>query len=425
MWHLPPHSLHQALNLIQRRISPVTSSPLGAVHLKWQMDPFTSLLGDRLLIQHRATTAWLAAVKYGQPSTDPDWTTADDELTMKFEGIVIAKAGNIIKLDTPFYSEHRRSLSQSTVSKLSGDGVLSKCGLENLRVVSYTTSTDTTNESHRRDCVHFINVRDCWASSVTTAGFVRSGFLFSNSIRSTVQDCSAVDPISKIEDERRHNFRVYTDCHNLLFKGCTSSKGRHDFHVSVRATTSGIVITKCKTSGSYTTSGTLRKWGSGILFDDTTFATPNSNSALTISLGLGYNRGNMGNSSGWTGTQMVGWNVTAKKIVVQQGPTGQNYAIACKGAVNNQGPFVYKVGFVEGINQMPSIASLYEAQLAEREYFLSLGVSVAPPDAPVSLTVTASFVLSWSWTDIDPAVIQHSDARTVPTLLSVLLMPLL
>lgn len=50
---------------------------------------------------------------------------------------------------------------------------------------------------------------------------------------------------------------------------------------------------------------------------------------------------------------------------------------------------------------------------------LSLGVSVAPLDAPVSLTVTASFVLSWSWTDIDPAVplsfdfvIQRSDAGT-------------
>jgi hypothetical protein len=258
---------------------------------------------------------------------------------------------------------------------------------ENVRVVSENAPpTDLVNESHRKDNIHFINVRDCWAFGTTSVGFVRAGFLFTNSIRSTVLECSALDPVSKIEGERRHNFRVYADCHDILFKGCTSSKSRHDFLASGAATTSGIVFTQCSASGSYVASENHRRWGSAVLWDKITFNNPDS--TLTYSLALGHNRGNYGASHGWTGSGMVGWNVIAKKIVVQQGPNGQNYAIGCKGLVTNDGPWDFPIGFVEGTGQTPSIISLYEAQLAER---MTYGVG---PDTPAKLSVTSGFVLS-------------------------------
>jgi hypothetical protein len=93
---------------------------------------------------------------------------------------------------------------------------------------------------------------------------------------------------------------------------------------------------------------------------------------------------------------MVGWNVTAGHIVVQKPPIGQNYAIACKGTVDNRGPWVFDLGFVEGTGQAnPDITSLYEAQLAERKTY---GVG---PDAPAKLNVTAATNgARLSWIDI-------------------------
>ena len=272
--------------------------PVGSRAFKVENGSMYSV-GDRLIIQHRATTAWLDAVRYGDTAGDPKWDTVDDDYTMKFQGTVTAIEGNNVKLDSPIYSELRRSLSQATVSRHSGAGVLSECGIENVRVVSENASPiDFENESHRKDNTHFINVRDCWAFSTTAVGFVRAGFLFTNSIRSTVLECSALDPVSKIEGERRHNFRVYTDCHDILFKRCTSSKSRHDFLTSGAATTSGIVFTQCSASGSYTASENHRRWGSAVLWDNITFNNPDS--TLTNSLALGYNRGDYGASHGWT-----------------------------------------------------------------------------------------------------------------------------
>ena len=347
-------------------------------------------IGDRLIIQHPATDAWLAAIRYGDTAGDSvPWVPFQGDLTMKFEGMVTAIVGNKVKLDSPIYSELRRSLSQATVSRHSGIGVLSECGIENIRVVSKNeASADPQNESHRSDCVHFINVRDCWAVSVTATGFVQSGIQITNSIRSTVLDFSALDPVSKVEGGRRYNFQVENNSHDILFKGCRSSKGRRDFVSNGTARTSGIVFTQCSASGSYTSSENHRRWGSGILWDKISFADPNIN--LSMTLGLGYNRGSAGTSHGWTGSGMVGWNVSGKKIVVQKPPLGQNYALGCKGIVDNTGPYVFPLGMVEGTGRIPSIASLYEAQLAER---MTYGVG---PDTPATLKVTTGAVLSWT-----------------------------
>lgn len=346
-------------------------------------------VGDRLIIQHPATDAWLKAIRYGDTAGDEvPWVPLQGDLTMKFQGTVTAVVDNKIKLDSPVYSELRRSLSQANVSRHSGIGVLSECGIENIRVVSKNEdSIDLQNESHRRDCVHFINVRDCWAVSTTTSGFVQSGIRFANSIRSTVLDCSAIDPLSRIEGGRRYNFRVENDCHDILFKRCTASKGRHDFVSNGTAKTSGIVFTQCSASGSYGASENHRRWGSSILWDKIAFTYPHS--TLTMTLGLGYNRGSAGTSHGWTGSGMLGWNVIGKKIVVQKPPLGQNYAIGCKAIVDNKGPYLFPIGFVEGTGQTLSISSLYEAQLAERMTYGS------GPDMPAMLQVTTRAELSW------------------------------
>jgi hypothetical protein len=86
-----------------------------------------------------------------------------------------------------------------------------------------------------------------------------------------------------------------------------------------------------------------------------------------------------GSGHGWAGAQQVLWNCVSKTIVVQQPPTGQNYAIGCIGTFV---PGSWAPGAANGVidsGGTPVLPrSLYLAQLEER-----LGpeavANVAPP----------------------------------------------
>jgi PASTA domain len=349
-------------------------------------------VGDYLVIKHPPTAKWLDSINYG--NTDGDevpWVPLQTDLNMEFHGTVTAISGNKVKLDTPIYSELNRSLSQATVSRHTGAGLIKECGVENLRVISLNVGG--TDENHRRDCIHFIGARNCWSRNATGVGFVESGFRFSKSTRSTILNCSALDPVSQITGGRRYNFYVGSDCHDILFKGCLARKGRHDFVSNGTATTSGIVFTQCTSDQSYSSSESHRRWGEAILWDDITWTSANT----TMVLGM-YCRGNTGTSHGWTGTGFVGWNITApgREIMCSKPPSGQNYAIGCNANITKGS---YDFGSVEGTGQSLSIPSLYDAQLTER---LTYGVG---PDAPVGLKVThysntGTRFAAMSWIDL-------------------------
>jgi len=101
----------------------------------------------------------------------------------------------------------------------------------------------------------------------------------------------------------------------------------------------------------------------------------------------------------------------ANQIVIQKPPIGQNYAIACNGTVDNNGPFYHPAGWIEGTGENVTPASLYEAQLSERLIF---GVG---PDAPARLKISDSFTdtsryVTLEWIDIaldeDQYVVERS-----------------
>ncbi|VGO23556.1 discoidin domain-containing protein [Pontiella sulfatireligans] len=349
-------------------------------------------VGDYLVIQHDPTEAWLEAINYGNVYGDEvPWVPGQTDLKMYFHGTVTAISGNKVKLDTPIYHPLDRSLSQSVVYRHSGAGIISECGVENMRVISQNAGG--TDENHRRDCVHFIDARNCWAKHTISKGFVESGFRFSRSARSTVQNCQAIDPVSIITGGRRYNFYVGGNCHNVLFKDCLATKGRHCFVGNGTATTSGAVFSGCESRNAYASSENHRRWGSGFLWDDIVW----SDASTDMVLGM-YNRGNEGTSHGWTGTGLVAWNLAAagKSIACQEPPVGQNYAIGCNATIT-RGSYPY--GFVEGTGGGMSIPSLYDAQLAERQTY---GVG---PDAPARLRVThyvntASPFVALEWDDL-------------------------
>lgn len=349
-------------------------------------------VGDYLIIRHEPTEAWLEAINYGNVNGDEAvWVAGQNDLKLFFHGTVTAIVGNKVKLDTPLYHPLDRSLSEAVIYRHSGQGLVQESGVENLRVVS--ENSGGTDEAHAWDCVHFINARNCWAKNVVSEGFAESGFRFTKSTRSTVQNCQAVNPVSQITGGRRYNFYVGGNCHDILFKNCLATRGRHCFVGNGAAGVNGIVFTQSESRFAYSTSENHRRWGSGFLWDDIEWNSASTNTVLAL-----YNRGDAGTSHGWTGTGLVAWNIRApgNTIVCSEPPIGQNYAIGCDATITGGN---YPRGFVEGTGQSPSIPSLYEAQLAER---LTHGVG---PDAPARLKVshyanTGSRFVVLEWTDI-------------------------
>jgi hypothetical protein len=344
--------------------------------------------GDNMIIRHPSTNEWLAAVDFGGTAGDVLWQPG--EIDIYFNRFITQIEGNKIKLDAPLYHEIDRSLSQAYAWIFTRSNLVTESGIENLRIDIETNGGE--DEDHIWNGIRFTRVEDCWAKNVTVLHFGFAGFFFEDASRSTVLDCSALEPISIITGSRRYNFNLGYASNNILFKNCHATEGRHAFVSNGTSTVSGIVFTNCSSADDYTSSESHRRWGQGILWDKTSI---NSNNTTRV-LGL-YNRGDYGTGHGWSGTNMVAWNVSApnNQIVVQKPPIGQNYGIACEGRVDHNGPFYHPAGWIEGTSENVTPASLYEAQLSER---LKFGIG---PDAPAKLKTSDTFTDTSRYVTID------------------------
>jgi hypothetical protein len=361
-------------------------------------------IGDNMIIRHPSTNEWLAAVDFGGTAGDVLWQPG--EIDIYFNRFITRIEGNKIKLDAPLYHEIDRSLSQAYAWIFTRSNLVTGSGIEDLRIDIETNGGE--DEDHIWNGIRFTRVEDCWAKNVTVLHFGFAGFFFEDASRSTVSDCSALEPVSIITGSRRYNFNLGYACNNILFKNCHATEGRHAFVSNGTSTVSGIVFTNCSSADDHTSSESHRRWGQGILWDKTSM---NSNNTTRV-LGL-YNRGDWGTGHGWSGTNMVAWNIEApgNQIVIQKPPIGQNYAIACNATVNNNGPFYHPAGWIEGTGENVIPASLYEAQLSER---LRYGVG---PDAPARLKISDSFTdtskyVTLEWIDIALDEDQHVVERS-------------
>ncbi|HEC41390.1 MAG TPA: T9SS type A sorting domain-containing protein [Bacteroides sp.] len=338
-------------------------------------------IGDNIIIRHPSTSKWLAAVDYGGTAGDVLWKPG--QIDMYFNRFITRIEGNKIQVDVPIYHELDRSLSQAYAWIFTRSKLVTESGIENLRIEIQTSGPE--DEDHVWSGINFVRVEDCWAINVSVLYFGYAGFFFEDATRSTVMDCSALEPKSKITGSRRYNFNLGSACNNILFKNCHASESRHAFVSNGTSTVSGIVFTSCSTVDDHTASESHRRWGQALLYDKNSHNSKNT----TRVLGL-YNRGDYGTGHGWTGTHQVAWNVSApnNQIVIQKPPIGQNYGIGCDATVDNKGPFPNPVGYIEGTGENITPESLYEAQLLER---LTYGLV---PDAPGRLTET-----DYSFTD--------------------------
>jgi len=331
-------------------------------------------VGDRIVIYHPATQAWITAVNQGgvpypDPSapTDPDERWTVNQLPIMYHRFIKSIDGNKIEIDAPVFYTLNKLLSQSYIYKPDMSGLISQVGLENLRIDIETLGGE--DENHAWQAVRFKSCENAWAKNCTFIHFGQSGIITEACYRSTFTDCTAIDPVAIITGERMYNFNTYVYSQLNLFKNCFARNGRHHYVSNGTSTTSGNVFLRCTSDAINSVSEGHRQWTQGMLYDN----YKETNMKRDFVLGL-YNRVAMGTGHGWATAHSVLWNCDVDasygKIGLQKPPTAQNYAIGCFAKTITGSPIAnssFTKGYVEGQNQSGLVpASLYEAQLAER-----------------------------------------------------------
>jgi hypothetical protein len=340
--------------------------------------------GDEVIIFHPSTNGWLSSINFGGTASDAGWSPGTIDIYYKRTISEVNLLTGKVVLDVPIYDHLNKDLATAEMYILNEPDIKTKIGIENLRIEIETNGEFT--EDHVRTAIFLRGVEDAWVKDVTALNFAYAAVNMQVASRVTVRNCQGLQPHSLVDGGRRYNFVVNRNTNNILFEGCSASYGRHAFVSNGVSSSSGIVWHNCQSTNDLSTIEGHRRWTQALLFDQITCTNTEANRLMGL-----YNRGSFGTGHGWATVHSVAWNVdmpSTEKLVVQRPPGRQNYAIACQGQVNGQGPFSQPTGYIEDSGATPEIASIYQAQLENRVLY------GAPTDAPGRFKAEG-LVLSW------------------------------
>ena len=310
-------------------------------------------VGDGVVVHHPSTQAWIDAVDGGGTAPDPDWSPGSMDIV--YYRRVTAISGNTVTVDAPVYNHLDRSLSQSYLTKASWNAV-SHSGVESLRIDIVTAGGE--DENHAWNGVTVSGALDSWVRNVTALHFGFGGVNVVNSVRITVDDCDANEPVGIRTGGRFYNFIAGHKGQLVLFsRNRLTPDARHGLVCSGGADTSGVVFYRCTVNGGHDMEGGHMKWTSGVLFDN---IVENGSGSLRL-----INRGDWGTQHGWGSVHSTAWSFN-KGMFVQKPPTAQNYGISATGSFPTNWPKPGPQGFVEQKAGALVPTSLYEAQLCDR-----------------------------------------------------------
>jgi hypothetical protein len=313
--------------------------------------------GQEVVVTHPSTPAWLAAIGGGGMTDGSRWQPGSKDIV--FVRSVRNVTGHALELDAPIYAHLDRALATSTVAPVVARRLVSESGVEDLRVA--IENRGGSDEDHAWNAIGVVGAADCWVRRVTALHFGRAGVYTAASIRITVRDARAMEPVAIRTGGRMYNFAAEPSSQLVLFERCHASGGRHHFVCNGTQTSSGIVFHRCSGPGDSCSEG-HRHWSQAVLFDNV--------DAAGGSIALG-NRGDHGTCHGWAAAHSAIWNCTGD-LRVQQPPTAQNYAVSPSGRPRTTHRFPGPTGAVEQRPGPLLPGSLYEAQLGDR-----LGAAVA------------------------------------------------
>lgn len=349
----------------------------------------TFVVGDKVLVHRIPNDAWISLLGMDKITlADPlaiDWTA--DTYDVYSERKVTAVNGNVITLDAPIMDVIDSVYSTGELMKYSSNRI-EKCGIENMRISSYYASD--TDESHGWTAVYFANIANAWARNMEVYYFGYSAVHITGTASwVTVDNCKMVDAKSIITGSRRYSFNV--DGQRNLVTNCTTKNGRHDYVNGSRTCGPNVFYNNTSTIQN-SDIGPHHRWSTGVLFDNIV-----GNGSQDV-----QNRLDAGSGHGWSGGQIMFWNCTAGKMILQDPPGDErNWAIGCKATeITNIGTVVTEsLGTVESQGTpIAAIPSLFQAQLSERlGDLLSVkevnlldendGISIFPNPAKDSITI--------------------------------------
>lgn len=324
------------------------------------------MVGDAVFVHRIPNDAWISLLGMDKltqinPSdlTIKNWTASGYDMYSQRK--VTAVNGNLITLDAPIMDIIDPIYSEGELMEYTDDRI-QKCGIENIRISSFYASE--TDENHGWEAISFANITNSWAQNVEVYYFGYSA-VHINSTASwiTVDSCKMLDAKSTIDGSRRYSFNV--DGQRNLIQNCATREGRHDY-VNGSRTCGPNVFYNSSSTNQKNDIGPHHRWSTGILFDKIV-----GDGRIDV-----QNRLDSGSGHGWSGGQIMFWNCTANRMVVQDPPGDQrNWAIGCKSPViTNVGDWnTESLGTVESKGAfIAAIPSLFQAQLNERLISLSV-----------------------------------------------------
>ncbi len=346
-------------NLIDKHV------PVGST--SFRVDSTAGLaVGDDVIVKRPSTAEWIADIGMDRipPRNDGgtiiQWTAGSrDQL---YERVIVRIEGDRIFIDAPLPNSFEARYGGGTIFKYTFPQRLEKIGIENLRGISAFSSA--TDEEHAWSFIELNRARHCWVRNITAVHFGFSVVLLgTRTSRMTCEDLVNLDPVSIITGGRRYAFNNQGAL-NLMTR-MSSERGRHDF-VNNSASRGPNVFFDGIALDQRSESGPHQRWSTGTLYDN--LVVENNDLAAR-------NRGNNGSGHGWSGANMVYWNCAAKRFLVENPFTAQNWVVGGIGEQVNPADFldagtaVYdshgrRVSF--GDPQTNQKQSLYIAQLNER-----------------------------------------------------------
>jgi hypothetical protein len=363
--------------------------PVGATKLNVE-DAAGFPVGTRLAVRRPSTAAWIGEIGMGsfsgwRPENRISWAPGSRDIV--WERTVAALDGNTLTLDAPLTTALDGKFGGGTVARYEFPGRIDHVGVEALRCISEYDRAFPKDEEHAWVCISLDKVEHAWVRQVTAEHFV--GYVINAQADSkslTIEDCTALDPVSELAAYRRRVFSIAGQL--TLVQRCRSEHGLRDFTTGFAAAGPNVFL-QCSARDALDASGPVESWASGVLFDNVVIR----GNALRF-----LNRGADGQGAGWTTANSLLWNCESTQIQIQSPPGAPNQAYGCKGLiVDDSLRYDARVmpyqPFVHGGAGKPD--SLYLAQLAERkgaEAVARLARVTIPSSAPGARVLTAADV---------------------------------
>lgn len=301
-------------------------------------------VGDTVLITRPSTAEWIEFL--GTDAFGVGWRPGSRDI--QWDRVITAIAGDTITLDAPITTALEQRWGCGTVQKYDWPGRIEHVGIEDVRLVSQSSSDRPADEDHAWLGVTMDDVAHAWVRRVSLQHFCGGAVhLLPGTKWVTVADCVSTEPISEIGGYRRHTF--FTSGQLGLFLRCWSEEGRRDFAAGHCAPGPNAFV-NCVADRAHADSGPLESWASGVLYDNVRV----DGGGLHL-----VNRWTNPAQVGWSAANCVLWQCRASTVRCFRPPGANNWALGVWAAFSGDGTFEARSDFVRPL-------SLYQAQLAER-----------------------------------------------------------